>query len=151
MNYQGSKLKGTLDRKERLKSKKPDYNPLVRRTIETEYILDNLEEAVNSEQYFSEGSLSSIVEKALVYEENGELKKKDEIIKSSQHSDYLDKKAEKLIEKGINGEEQLKNIINSTKETIDNYENKIGVAIKGKEFQVSDSKLQSWILSDDRY
>jgi len=151
MKYQGSKLKGTLDRKERLKSKKPAYNPLVRRTIETEYILDNLEEAVNNEQYFSDGNLSSMIEKALVYEEDGELKKKDEIIKSSQNSDYLDKKAEKLIEKGINGEEQLEEIIDSTKETIDNYENKIGAAINGKEFQVSDSKLQNWILSKDQY
>lgn len=151
MNSQEYELKGSLDKTDRKTSQSTEYNPLVRRTLETEYILENLEEVVNDEKYFSEGSLSTVVEQALVYKEDGELKKKEEIISSSKYSDYLDEKADKLIEKEVNGEEKVKNMIRSTKEVITNFEEKIGSSMIGKQYNVHNKELKDWIISETEY
>lgn len=164
LSYNGSRLEGSKTKISTgfsQESKKPDhridsdsletpeYDKMARRVMETEYILDNLDEAVQDEELLSDGSLSSVVERALVYEEDGELTKDTDVIESSDYSERLDKKADKLIENGVNGRKKVEEMVEQSKNAVDSYEDKAAGSVYGESILVDNSDLADWV-SDRR-
>ncbi len=94
---------------------------MARRILESEWMLENREKAVQKEGLYEEDGVSGSLAKLAIYEEDGELKKDEKLIQNALYSDKLEKEAEELLEKEVSGRERLKNWINDAKSATENY------------------------------
>lgn len=126
----------------RLEEEETGNTKMARRVLESEWILENREQAVQKEELYSEDGLKGSLAKVAVYEENGELKKDDELIQNALYSDKLEAEVEELLEKEVSGRESLRNWIDDARSMVENYEATAAESIyEEEENLVSDREL----------
>lgn len=108
-------------------NEKPDSESIgntkmARRVLESEWMLENRRKAVQKEELYSESGINGSLAKLAVYEEDGELKKDNELIQNALYSDKLEEEAEELLEKGVSGRKSLESWIEDAQSAVKNYE-----------------------------